>query len=95
MGQSAPHTHWDGSFKIPWNEQAFSRRLLDEHLDQTHDAASRRLPVIGRQIQWIHHRVLHAKPGRVLDLCCGPGLAPAGSHVWATTAPASTSPPHR
>ncbi len=29
--------------KIPWDDYDFSDRMLSEHLDQRHDAASRRL----------------------------------------------------
>jgi len=28
--------------KIPWDDPAFSERMLKEHLSQEHDAASRR-----------------------------------------------------
>ncbi len=60
--------------KIPWGDPDFSRRMLKEHLTQAHDAASRRTPIIERQVAWIHTQVLGAKPSRILDLGCGPGL---------------------
>ncbi|MBX3084534.1 MAG: class I SAM-dependent methyltransferase [Anaerolineae bacterium] len=60
--------------KIPWNEPEFSKRMLKEHLTQAHDAASRRTAIIERQVAWIHEEVLGARPSRVLDLGCGPGL---------------------
>ena len=60
--------------KIPWDDPDFSRRMLAEHLDQSHDMASRRLSVIDRQVAWIHHAVLGEQPSCILDLGCGPGL---------------------
>jgi SAM-dependent methyltransferase len=65
---------WAEGEKIPWNEPTFSRRMLDEHLSQAHDMASRRTPTIVRQVEWIHANVFHAEPRRILDLGCGPGL---------------------
>lgn len=59
---------------IPWDEPEFSRRMLREHLSQLHDRASRRFEIIDRQVAWIHQTLLGGKPGRVLDLGCGPGL---------------------
>lgn len=64
-------TEWQ---KIPWHDPDFSRRMLREHLTQDHDAASRRLPIIDEHVDWIHHKVLGAKPASILDLGCGPGL---------------------
>ena len=62
----------DSERKIPWDDPAFSQRMLENHLSQEHDWASRRLPVIERQIEWI---VRQLKPAAsVLDLGCGPGL---------------------
>lgn len=59
---------------LPWSDPAFSQRMLKEHLAQHHDRASRRFEIIDQQVAWIHQAVLGAKPGRVLDLGCGPGL---------------------
>jgi len=74
VARGAPSEHWRGPYKIPWNETDFSRRLLDEHLDQSHDAASRRSEIVDQHVEWIHHHVLGGRATRVLDLCCGPGL---------------------
>lgn len=71
--QSAPKP-WAEGEKIPWNDPAFSRRMLDEHLSQDHDAASRRFEIVDRHVKWIHDRVLQGDPTHVLDLGCGPGL---------------------
>ncbi|WP_174507764.1 methyltransferase domain-containing protein [Klebsiella oxytoca] len=69
--------------KIPWDEPAFSQRMLANHLSQDHDWASRRLEVIELQVAWIASQL---SPGaRILDLGCGPGfythrLAERGFH---------------
>jgi len=65
---------WEEGEKIPWHDPDFSRRMLREHLSQTHDLASRRSEIIDRQVAWIHASVLLSTPTRVLDLGCGPGL---------------------
>jgi SAM-dependent methyltransferase len=65
---------WEEGEKIPWNDPAFSRRMLKEHLTQKHDAASRRTSKIKKQVDWIHRFVLEERPSRILDLGCGPGL---------------------
>lgn len=58
--------------KIPWDEPAFSQRMLANHLSQDHDWASRRQEVIERQVNWIASLL---PPGaRILDLGCGPGF---------------------
>jgi SAM-dependent methyltransferase len=48
--------------------------MLDEHLSQKHDAASRRFEIIDSHVRWIHGQVLKGNPTRILDLGCGPGL---------------------
>lgn len=60
--------------KIPWDDPAFSERMLKEHLSQEHDAASRRFEKIDAHVNWIHHELLAGRPARILDLGCGPGL---------------------
>lgn len=65
---------WAEGEKIPWNDPAFSRRMLKEHLSQDHDAASRRFAVADQQTRWIHDALLGGTPSRILDLGCGPGI---------------------
>ncbi len=65
---------WGEGGNIPWDDPAFSRRMLDQHLSQDHDRASRRSDVIDSHVEWIHGALLKGEPGRILDLCCGPGL---------------------
>ncbi len=70
----SPLVPWEGDSKIPWNEPAFSGRMLLEHLSQDHDLASRRFSAIERHVAWIHHELMDGSAGRILDLTCGPGL---------------------
>jgi len=65
---------WAEGERIPWDDRAFSRRILREHLTQEHDAASRRMTRIKQHVAWIHKQILGGKPSRILDLGCGPGL---------------------
>ncbi len=69
-----PAQPWAEGEKIPWNDPAFSARMLREHLTQEHDAASRRAKIIKKHIKWIHNFVLAKTVSRILDLGCGPGL---------------------
>ncbi|QJB55449.1 class I SAM-dependent methyltransferase [Pseudodesulfovibrio sp. zrk46] len=69
-----PDNLWDGSHKIPWNDPAFSQRILKEHLSQDHNLASRKAEFISRQVEWIHSRCLTGDNMSILDLGCGPGL---------------------
>lgn len=65
---------WSEGEKIPWNDTDFSARMLQEHLSQEHDAASRRFVLIDQHVAWIHTHVLGRRPAAILDLGCGPGL---------------------
>ena len=76
--RSLPAQPWAEGEKIPWNDPAFSQRMLREHLTQEHDAASRRTKIIKNHIRWIQNFILSKKPSRILDLGCGPGLYCAG-----------------
>jgi SAM-dependent methyltransferase len=72
--RAKPLEPWGEGEKIPWHEPGFSRRMLEEHLSQKHDLASRRLERVDRQVSWIDGEILSHRPSRVLDLGCGPGL---------------------
>jgi SAM-dependent methyltransferase len=72
--RASPPEPWSEGEKIPWNDPAFSERMLREHLTQEHDAASRRSPLIDQHVGWIYGCLLGGKPARILDLGCGPGL---------------------
>ena len=64
---------FDPDAELDWSDPAFSRRLLAEHLDQGHDGASRRLPLIEQHVRRLR-QLLPGPPARVLDAGCGPGL---------------------
>jgi SAM-dependent methyltransferase len=81
-----PAVPWRDGANLPWDDPVFSRRMLAEHLDQSHGAASRRLPEIRGQVQWITKWLSLAPGMRLLDVTCGPGLYAAefarqGVHV--------------
>jgi len=65
---------WSEGDNIPWNDPAFSERMLPEHLSQEHDLASRKSATIDQHVDWIFSEVLGGRPARLLDLGCGPGL---------------------
>lgn len=65
---------WVGGGNLPWNDPAFSARMLREHLDESHGAASRRTHERAAQIDWLWAQLALAPGRRVLDLTCGPGL---------------------
>lgn len=65
---------WSEGEKIPWNERGFSERMLQEHLNDAHDAASRRQSMVDQHVNWLHSHALQDRPTTVLDLGCGPGL---------------------
>ena len=73
VNRTSPPEPWSEGDKIPWNEPAFSERMLREHLTQDHDAASRRDDTIDLQVAWLD-ALLESAPSRILDLGCGPGL---------------------
>jgi len=64
---------FDPGAELDWSDPTFSRRLLAEHLDQTHDGASRRRRLIDEQVRRLR-RLLPDPPSRILDGGCGPGL---------------------
>ena len=74
IGRRVPPEPWAEGENIPWDEPAFSARILAEHLSQEHDAASRRFDIVDEQVAWLHGELLSGCTTKVLDLCCGPGL---------------------
>ncbi len=74
MAARNPNEIWSGDYKIPWDDPAFSKRMLALHLAQDHDLASRRLEWIDRQVEWIHRTLLRERAASILDLGCGPGF---------------------
>jgi SAM-dependent methyltransferase len=64
---------FDPGAELNWGRPEYARRLLREHLDQSHDGASRRQQVVDRQVRRLR-RLLPPAPARILDVGCGPGL---------------------
>lgn len=57
-----------------WLDPNFSERILQQHLDESHGAASRPADERAAQIAWLQDK-LRLQPGRHLfDVTCGPGL---------------------
>ena len=74
LARKSPPEPWAEGDNIPWNEPGFSRRMLREHLTQSHDLASRRSEKIDAHADWIHREALDGIPAKILDLGCGPGF---------------------
>jgi ubiquinone/menaquinone biosynthesis C-methylase UbiE len=65
---------WVDGGNLPWNQEAFSQRMLQEHLDESHGAASRISAERELQLSWLRQK-LDLQPGmRILDMTCGPGF---------------------
>lgn len=69
-----PPTPWIDDGNLPWNDPAFSQRMLLEHLDQSHGAASRVVAEREQQISWLGNKLGLTDGSRLLDVTCGPGL---------------------
>jgi len=55
-----------------WTDEHISKSLLDAHLDEAHDAASRKYDKRTNIVNWIN---THINPcSKIIDLGCGPGL---------------------
>ncbi|RMG95572.1 MAG: class I SAM-dependent methyltransferase [Chloroflexi bacterium] len=65
---------WTHSGNLPWNDPAFSERMLREHLDDSHGAASRNTAERTHQLRWLMEKLAIAPGKHVLDVTCGPGL---------------------
>ncbi len=67
-------TPWTQGGNLPWDDPAFSERMLREHLDQSHSAASRTDVERGMQIEWLWQKLNLKEGSQILDVTCGPGL---------------------
>jgi SAM-dependent methyltransferase len=77
---------WTTGGNLPWDDPDFSRRMLREHLDESHGAASRQTPEREMLLDWLWEKLQLAPGKRLLDVTCGPGLyatalAKRGLHV--------------
>jgi SAM-dependent methyltransferase len=69
-----PPVPWRDGGNLPWNEPQFSERMLREHLDQSHGAATRRLPELRAQVEVMARWLNLVEGSTLLDVTCGPGL---------------------
>ena len=69
-----PAVPWVDGENLPWDEPAFSQRMLREHLDQTHATASRPLDEILIHVDRLEGELKLASGDPILDVTCGPGL---------------------
>ena len=74
IGRQLPPTPWVEGDNIPWQDPAFSERMLVEHLSQEHDLASRRTLSIEAHVHFIERQLPGLDHAHILDLGCGPGL---------------------
>lgn len=77
---------WAYGGNLPWDDPQFSARMLREHLDESHGAASRSSKERTLQLNWLWDKLQLQPGGKVLDVTCGPGLyatdlAARGCHV--------------
>ncbi|MBE2197087.1 MAG: class I SAM-dependent methyltransferase [Anaerolinea sp.] len=77
---------WAYGGNLPWDDPDFSVRMLREHLDESHGAASRRSGERAAQINWMWDKLGLQAGQTVFDVTCGPGLyavelARRGCHV--------------
>jgi len=65
---------WLRGGNLPWDEPDFSERMLLEHLDESHGAASRPSSERQLQINWLWAKLNLRTGSKILDVTCGPGL---------------------
>jgi SAM-dependent methyltransferase len=74
VGRLQPPVPWQDGDNLPWDKSGFSKRMLEEHLSQEHDLASRREVIIDAQVVALGDLLPEERSARILDLGCGPGL---------------------
>ncbi|MFS0785497.1 class I SAM-dependent methyltransferase [Shouchella sp. 1P09AA] len=57
-----------------WQDPHIAPFLLDAHLSQDHEGASRHAGTVGTSVHFIHQHILNEKPTKIVDFGCGPGL---------------------
>ena len=65
---------WHNGGNLPWDDPDFSERMLREHLNENHGAASRVTAERRRQIEWLWEKLGLQAGQRFFDVTCGPGL---------------------
>lgn len=75
---SRPPRPWQDGQQLPWSDPAFSRRMLEVHLDPGTHMATRAPAVVRAHVDWLLGQLAARSgtpgPWRVLDVGCGPGL---------------------
>jgi SAM-dependent methyltransferase len=69
-----PTLPWAEGSDLFWNDPALSERILREHLDDTHGAASRESSERALQIDWLWTQLEVQPEWHIFDVTCGPGL---------------------
>ena len=54
---------FDAAAELDWGQPEYARRLLSEHLDQSHDGASRRKTVIAQHVRRLKRLLPQRRPG--------------------------------
>jgi len=65
---------WQGGGNLPWDAPDFSERMLQEHLDESHGAASRTSTERAHQLDWLWSQLNLQAGSHLFDVTCGPGL---------------------
>ena len=65
---------WTRGSDLFWHDPAFSERILREHLDDSHGAASRETSERLAQIEWLWNKLDLQAGSHLFDVTCGPGL---------------------
>lgn len=75
-----PHrpTAWSNGGNLPWDDPNFSKRMLREHLEQSHGAATRVEAERQLQLDWFQSTLGLQAGMNVLDVTCGPGFYSVG-----------------
>jgi SAM-dependent methyltransferase len=74
LRKDRPPTLFEPSDAPFWDDPHISGRLLETHLDQDTDLASRTFKEIDGTVAWLSGLGLLRPGARILDLGCGPGL---------------------
>lgn len=72
--RAQPAVPWRDGGNLPWDDPQFSERMLEQHLDQNHGAASRRTAEIRGQVQVMVDWLALEAGSHLVDVTCGPGL---------------------
>ncbi|MCA9988213.1 MAG: class I SAM-dependent methyltransferase [Anaerolineales bacterium] len=69
-----PPVPWAEGGNLPWNDPEFSERMLREHLNEAHGAATRQTPERLAILDWLWTHMALTPEANILDVTCGPGL---------------------